>query len=110
MNKKVIQLDAYDEVEIWAAGLLQMRLKFENGKINWLVSGPMSLTTPKPGIIKALEEEGLLESPAYINAQLQAQSMRNMLEAYDKSGLFIPDPNPCTIDDLRTESSDEQNS
>lgn len=61
MNKKVIQLDAYDEFEIWAAGLLQMRLKFEGGKLINLVAGPMSLAPPKPGIIKALEEEGLYD-------------------------------------------------
>lgn len=61
MNKKVVQLDVYDEVEIWAAGLLQMRLKFEDGKLTNLISGPMALDATKPGIIKALEEEGLYD-------------------------------------------------
>jgi hypothetical protein len=38
-----------------------MRLKFEGGKLINFVAGPMSLAPPKPGIIKALEEEGLYD-------------------------------------------------
>lgn len=34
MNKKVVQIDTYDEVELWAGGLLQMRLIYKNGKLS----------------------------------------------------------------------------
>ena len=63
MNKKVIQLDSYDEVELWAGGLLQMRLRYNNGKLIQMVSGPMSLGTEaqKPQVITELKKEGLLD-------------------------------------------------
>lgn len=62
LDKRVVQVDAYDEVELWAGGLLQMRVKFQEGKLVALICGPMSLGTETveiPGIIKALKEEGL---------------------------------------------------
>lgn len=59
MNKKVVQVDNYDEVELWAGGLLQMRLKFKKGKLLHFVPFRETLTTP--GIITALKEEGLLD-------------------------------------------------
>jgi hypothetical protein len=65
MNRKVVQVDSYDEVELWAGGLLQMTLKYEGGKLVNLLCGPMSLAKPdriyEPGIISALREEGLLD-------------------------------------------------
>ena len=60
MTKKVIQVDAYDEVELWAGGLLQMRLKFDKGRLIELTHGTMAMKPYEPGIIKALKEEGLM--------------------------------------------------
>jgi len=65
MNKRIIQLDSYDEVELWAGGIIQMRLKYEGGKLVDLTCGPMALTVPhriyEPGLISALKEEGMLD-------------------------------------------------
>lgn len=60
MNKKVVRVDNYDEVELWAGGLLQMRLVYKEGKLTNLISGPMALAST-PGIIIALKEEGLYD-------------------------------------------------
>jgi hypothetical protein len=61
MNKRVVQLDAYDEVELWVAGVLQMKIKFDNGRLVELSHGTMALKPYEPGIIHALKEEGIYD-------------------------------------------------
>jgi hypothetical protein len=60
MNKRIVQIDNYDEVELWAKGNLLLRIKYSNGILQQLVAGPMSLAShQEPGIVTALKEEGL---------------------------------------------------
>jgi hypothetical protein len=70
MNKKVVQLDDYDFVELWADGLCRLRILWDQERktIDQLVAGPLSLqaTYPRqtpddqePGIVRALREEGI---------------------------------------------------
>jgi hypothetical protein len=67
-SKKVVQLDDYDIVELWADGKCQLRLLWDQERraIDQIISGPLSMQcnrqTPddqEPGIVKALREEGL---------------------------------------------------
>ena len=70
MNKKIVQIDNYDQVELWADGKCQLRLLWdqERKQIDYLVSGKLALESSpeptlelpvEPGIIKALREEGI---------------------------------------------------
>jgi hypothetical protein len=69
MTKKILQIDDYDLVELWANGRCQLRLRWnrECEMIDYIVFGKLSIDCEKkeaplqtPGIIKALEEEDLL--------------------------------------------------
>jgi hypothetical protein len=62
-NKKVIQADLYEIIELHANGQLQMIVQWnaETKTMDSIVAGPMSLASTEPGIIRALREEELLD-------------------------------------------------
>ena len=63
LNRRVVQMDNYEIVELWADGKLQMSLKWnrETNVLESFIGGPMSLASQEPGIIRALKEEDLLD-------------------------------------------------
>lgn len=99
MNKKVVQVDNYDEVELWAGGILQMKLKFEDGKLINLISGPMSL---------ASISEIITSNPMFIvdTTKINLEELRRL-----PSGKYLHISEPGIITALKEEGlSDEQDS
>lgn len=60
MYKRVVQVDNYDEVELQAGGLLQMRVVYKDGKLMYPQTSSI-YSTHIPGIITSLKEEGLYD-------------------------------------------------